>query len=362
MGVGRYCDLPVSVATCSISRRTLTSRLEWLENEERVKALGWYWQGLGFEVDPKTSPRSRSRNDPRRGSGEATAVPASIADGSLRAPRSLLSVARDGVRVWAHAGPLRRRHGRRKEGNSVVGSPATVLREVGQGRELPGHRFAARDLRFVVAQPGSSCLACRSPTTSRSAGPRRRAPRTLPSRTSALWHSTVLKLRAGAAARTFPCCRTRLPKSRRRCAISACTTGPRASSDPRPPKSYRPSLRNSVADPVCSYVRLCGRSAGEFSEAGIRGHLPAHGVRPRANANPQRSELKVLRNERRCIHQGETTGCSSSDGGTSVSKPVAGPPVVRLAKVRRWISMFALRRGAVGLFRRTAPSRPTCRV
>ena len=33
----------------------LTSHLEGLENEERVEALGWYCQGLGFEVEAKTA-------------------------------------------------------------------------------------------------------------------------------------------------------------------------------------------------------------------------------------------------------------------------------------------------------------------
>ncbi|MDJ0763547.1 MAG: hypothetical protein QNJ97_11220 [Myxococcota bacterium] len=33
----------------------LTSHLEGLENEQRVKALAWYCQGLGFEVEAKTA-------------------------------------------------------------------------------------------------------------------------------------------------------------------------------------------------------------------------------------------------------------------------------------------------------------------
>lgn len=33
----------------------LTSHLEGLENEQRVEALGWYCQGLGFEVEAKTA-------------------------------------------------------------------------------------------------------------------------------------------------------------------------------------------------------------------------------------------------------------------------------------------------------------------
>ena len=33
----------------------LTNHLEGLENKQRVEALAWYCQGLGFEVEAKTA-------------------------------------------------------------------------------------------------------------------------------------------------------------------------------------------------------------------------------------------------------------------------------------------------------------------
>ena len=33
----------------------LTGHLEGLENEQRIEALAWYYQGLGFEVEAKTA-------------------------------------------------------------------------------------------------------------------------------------------------------------------------------------------------------------------------------------------------------------------------------------------------------------------
>ena len=48
----------------------LTSHLDGLENEQRIEALGWYCQGLGFEVEAKTALGLASAMSP--GSVQAT--------------------------------------------------------------------------------------------------------------------------------------------------------------------------------------------------------------------------------------------------------------------------------------------------